>query len=61
MLECPTINAVVGCVQPALWEPDDIASLESASPDGLERAIPVQRRMGLLEHGNTRISECRMM
>jgi hypothetical protein len=42
MLERPSVNTVVRCIQATLREPDDVTSLESTSPDCLERAIPVK-------------------
>ena len=42
VLERPTIDAVVGRVEAALGEPDDVAVLEGAGADGVEGAIPVK-------------------
>jgi hypothetical protein len=41
--ERPAVDAVVRRVQPALREPRDVAGLEPARADGLERPVPVQR------------------
>jgi hypothetical protein len=43
MLVCPAINAVVGGVETAFREPDDVAGFETTSTDRLEGAIPMQR------------------
>jgi hypothetical protein len=48
ILECPTIDAVVRCIQSSFWEPDDVAGGEPAGSDGLKRAIPVEKIVSLL-------------
>lgn len=50
VLECPTVHAVVGRVQVTLREPSDVAVLEAAGADGVERAVPVEGLPGHLEH-----------
>ena len=49
MPERPAVDAVVGSIQPAFWEPDDVTSLEAASSDSLERAIPMEHSVRLLD------------
>lgn len=48
MLEGPAVDAVVGCVETALGEPGNVASLEAAGANGPERAVPVQRLASFL-------------
>ena len=42
VLERPAIDAVVGRVEAAFGEPDDVSGLEAAGADGVEGAVPVQ-------------------
>ena len=53
MFEGPSVYAVVGGVEAALWEPDDVALVEGAGADGLEGAVPVE---GLTGHLHTVIN-----
>jgi hypothetical protein len=42
VLECPSVDTVVRGVQTTLGEPDNVASLEPACTDGLERSVPME-------------------
>jgi hypothetical protein len=43
VFECPSVEAVVRGVEPALGEPGDIALFKRAGANGLKRAVPVER------------------
>lgn len=49
MPERPAVDTVVGSIQPAFWEPDYVTSLETAPSDSLERAIPMEHSVRLLD------------
>lgn len=49
MPERPAVDTVVGSIQPAFWEPHDVTSLETARSDSLERAIPMEHSVRLLD------------
>jgi hypothetical protein len=38
----PAIDTVVGGVECTFGEPSDVSVLETSSPDGMERAVPVK-------------------
>ena len=42
VLEGPAVDTVEGGVQPTLGEPDNVASLETTSTDGVEWSVPVK-------------------
>ena len=52
VLERPSVDAIVACVQLAFDEPTDIPTLERASPDSLKIAVPVERLAGSLQSKN---------
>lgn len=48
VLECPPIYTIVGGVQPAVREPDDISRLEASRPHSMEWSVPMQGLPGHL-------------
>ena len=50
MLERPSVDTVVGGVEAAFGEPDDVAGGEGAGFDGVEGAVPVQGFAGGLRN-----------
>ena len=53
VLERPAVDAVVGRVETALGEPDDVAVFERARADGAEGAVPVQELPCHLQESST--------